>query len=130
MKLHRTRWKLPACISDCSILAVITGFSHANQGANLTNQLSIKIHMDTFGQGCMDCMQRAWLEPKYKNIPHNFKNIFYCNYMFHIWSISNLFPLEGEEWPELMFTNYSIEEFILSFPLSSVPKRCHSTELF
>lgn len=42
--------ELPACISDCSILTVITGFSHANQGANLTNQLSmgIKIHMDTF----------------------------------------------------------------------------------
>lgn len=31
--------ELLACISDCSILTVITGFSHANQGASLTNQL-------------------------------------------------------------------------------------------
>lgn len=53
--------ELPVCISDCSILTVITGFSHANQGARLTNQffMGIKIHMDTFGHSCMDCMQGA-----------------------------------------------------------------------
>lgn len=53
--------EVPSCTSDCSILIVITGFSHANQDAHPTDQLSIgtKIHVGMFGHSCMAHMQTA-----------------------------------------------------------------------